>query len=216
MAALDVGHGEFGALALRAGLLPREDGVRELLAARPSRMSLPELRRYLTVPGGAGVEILSGIRERIEGDEPLPRPDEIDRSLYLLEQWYPVVVMDTAPTWTEPIGAVALAHADSLVLTVQAAGVDERALERAVTAVVDRGSARLAGAAVLAVVETSGARQSYAARRRIEAVRREMHAVVRIPYDPALSDASVRWGRLRRRTRAAFAALVDAVESTGG
>jgi MinD-like ATPase involved in chromosome partitioning or flagellar assembly len=216
VAALDAGRGEFGGLALRAGLLPRQDGVRELLASRPSRMALPELRRFLTVPGSAGLEILSGARDSLTGsDAPveLLRPEEIDRAMYLLEQWYQVVIIDTAPVWAQPAGAVALAHADSLVLVTQAAMVDDRAVDRALAAARERGGSALADGAVVAVVETTPARLSYSARRRIEAIRRDVHDVIRIPFDPALADQPARWSRLRRRTRAAFAAVGASIES---
>jgi MinD-like ATPase involved in chromosome partitioning or flagellar assembly len=213
--AVDACPDQCGPLATRAGLTGRGIGLRELVAADPPVSSLTELRRFLASSGPAGLEVLPGVHD-LAG--PGLSAEELAWALDVVERWFPIVIADGPPGWLQPVSATLLARADTLVVTARA-GSESTLAEDALTALATAGRSDLCAGAVVAVVETGPGRLGRLgglARRRSDSVGRlaeRVHAVVPIPFDPALTGgAAFTWQRLRRRTRAAFEALATAVE----
>ncbi|WP_049806852.1 MinD/ParA family ATP-binding protein [Pseudofrankia inefficax] len=130
--AVDACPDQGGPLADRAGVPGRGVGLREL-AATPSVGSLTEARRFLATAGDSGLEVLPGLRD-LTG--PGLTAAEAAWVVDLLERLFPTLVIDGPPGWTQPVPAVLLARADTVVLTARAEPVARNR----------RGLARTAGA----------------------------------------------------------------------
>ncbi|WP_157488688.1 hypothetical protein [Pseudofrankia sp. DC12] len=214
--AVDACPDQGGPLADRAGVPGRGVGLREL-AATPSVGSVTEARRFLATAGDSGLEVLPGLRD-LTG--PGLTAAETAWVVDLLERLFPTLVIDGPPGWTQPVPAVLLARADTVVLTARAepATRSRRALARpagpeptrfteagcvqdALTALASA-RADLPGGAVVVHVETTpgsagpaSARHAARARSRGGAADRPtlveaVYATVTIPYDPALAGGA--------------------------
>jgi MinD-like ATPase involved in chromosome partitioning or flagellar assembly len=219
VAAVDACPDQCGPLADRAGVPGRGVGLRELVAADPPVAALAEARRFLATVRPDGLEVLPGLRD-LTG--PGLTPAEVGWAVDLLERLFPAVVVDGPPGWTQPVPAVLLARADTVVVTARAprpgeppvAGCAQDALTALAAARPD-----LPAGGVVVLVETSPP-----ARGRLRAgagpgggvatdLVEPVHGVLTIPFDPALAgDAPVHWDRLRARTREAFELLAAVVD----
>jgi MinD-like ATPase involved in chromosome partitioning or flagellar assembly len=209
--AVDASPDQRGALAGRAGIGQPIFGIRDLVAARTSLTSLDDVRRFVVSGSAAGLEVLPGPRDLagpgLSGDEAAAAVDELAR-------WYPVVLVDAPPGWSQPVPARLIAAADVLLLVCRAGVGDLAAADDALTALARGGRADLASAPVVAVVATRPGRWSRRTRRRMERLADRVAAVVPVPYDPALADGRpFTWGRLRRRTRTSFDRLARALDT---
>jgi MinD-like ATPase involved in chromosome partitioning or flagellar assembly len=211
-------------------------GRREL-AATPSVASLAEVRRFLATAESSGLEVLPGLRD-LTG--PGLTAAEAAWVVDLLERLFPTVVVDGPPGWTQPVPAVLLARADTVVLTARAQPPTARgwrgltrptapeptrlteagAAQDALTALA-AARADLPACTVVVHVETTplagrpaprwpAARTSGAD---VPALVEAVHSAVTIPFDPALAGgAPLDWAELRPRTREAFALLAETVD----
>jgi MinD-like ATPase involved in chromosome partitioning or flagellar assembly len=207
--AVDAAPDQCGLLAHRVGLVPPGVGLRELAGARPPVSSLEDVRRYLASDRSGGLEVLAGLRDLVG---PGLQPEELAWALDLLGHWYPVVVADAPPGWSQPVPATLLARADQLVLTVRASETEIAGADDALTALAAAGRSDLAVTVIVAVVETYPSRLSRAARMRLDHLEDRAYITVPVPFDAALADSRpISWFRLRRRTRFAFQRLAGAV-----
>jgi MinD-like ATPase involved in chromosome partitioning or flagellar assembly len=210
--AIDACPDQGGPLADRAGVPGRGVGLRELALADPAVASLAEARRFLGTVGPAGLEVLAGLRD-LTG--PGLTPAEAAWAVDLLERLFPAVVVDGPPGWTQPVPAVLLARADTVVLTAKAGFTESGCAQDALTALA-AARADLPAGAVVVYVET--AQPPGRALRRVASpeqpeLAESVHAELTIPFDPALAGGGpVRWEQLRPRTQAAFEALAAAVD----
>ncbi|ONH29199.1 hypothetical protein BL253_17505 [Pseudofrankia asymbiotica] len=210
--AVDACPDQGGPLADRAGVPGRGVGLRELALADPPVASLAEARRFLGTVQPSGLEVLPGLRN-LTG--PGLTPAEAAWAVDLLERLFPAVVIDGPPGWTQPVPAVLLARADTVVLTAKAGFTEAGCAQDALTALA-AARADLPVGAVAVYVETAPA-PGRGLRRPVPAEQPELaepvHAVLTIPFDPSLADgAPMRWDRLRPRTQAAFEALAAMVD----
>ncbi|WP_462186896.1 MinD/ParA family ATP-binding protein [Frankia sp. CcWB2] len=207
--AVDASPDQSGLLAHRVGLMPPGVGLRELATARPPVSSLEDVRRFVASDGSGGLEVLAGLRD-LTGPGLLP--EELAWALDLLGHWYPVVVADAPPGWSQPVPATLLARADLVVLTIRAGETEIAGADDALTALAAAGRPDLAATVIVAVVETYPSRLSRGARLRLEHLEDRAYMTVPVPFDAALADSRpISWYRLRRRTRFAFQRLAGAV-----
>jgi MinD-like ATPase involved in chromosome partitioning or flagellar assembly len=234
--AVDACPDQGGPLADRAGVPGRGVGLREL-AATPSIASLAEVRRFLATAESSGLEVLPGLRD-LTG--PGLTAAEAAWVIDLLERLFPTVVVDGPPGWTQPVSAVLLARADTVVLTARAepsVGRGWRGLARPAapepTRLTEAGCAQDALTALAAVradlpactvvvhVETTPPANRPVPRRlaarspggEAAALVEAVHSAVTIPFDPALAGgAPLDWAQLRPRTREAFTLLAATVD----
>jgi len=229
VAAVDACPEQGGPLADRAGVPGRGVGLRELAATDPPVVSLAEARRFLGMVRPQGLEVLPGLRD-LTG--PGLTAAEAAWAVDLLERLFPAVIVDGPPGWTQPVPAVLLARADTVVLTARAGLTEAGCAQDALTALA-AARADLPAGAIVVHVETAPPsaagsaslmrRDSHGPRGRAsrrgaghepaEELLEPVHAVLTVPFDPALADgAPVHWDRLHPRTRAAFEALAAAVD----
>jgi hypothetical protein len=199
--AVDACPDQGGPLADRAGAPGRGVGLREL-AANPSVGSLTEVRRFLATAGDFGLEVLPGLRD-LTG--PGLTAAEAAWVVDLLERLFPTLVIDGPPGWTQPVPAVLLARADTVVLTARA--------EPATRA--RRGLARPAGPEPTPFTEAGAARDALTA---LAAARADLPSgavVVYVETTPgSAGPASSRSGaRARSRWRGGPAEPSAAVEA---
>ena len=230
--AIDACPDQGGPLADRAGVPGRGVGLRELAADR-SVASLAEARRFLATVESSGLEVLPGLRD-LTG--PGLTPAEAAWVVDLLERLFPAVVIDGPPGWTQPVPAVLLARADTVVLTARAEapaargrmvrrgpepGLSEAGCAQDALTALAAARADLPAGAIVVRVQTApsvGGRHGFlgraaGGREEPQALTEAVHASVTIPFDPALaSQAPVVWKRLRPRTQAAFTLLADLVD----
>jgi MinD-like ATPase involved in chromosome partitioning or flagellar assembly len=187
-------------------------GVRDLVYAGQAPASLTDLRRHLTSAGPTGLEVLPGVGE---AGHPGPTAEELWYALDILECWFPVVIVDAPPDWGRPPSAALLNRTDTLVVVMRA-GEPEPASVGRMLAGLDHAERRdLVAGCVVAMVEVTPPRLFGRPRRRPGRFAQDAHAVVAVPYDPALAGGRpFGWHRLRRRTRVAFEELAAAVESS--
>ncbi|MBL7501469.1 hypothetical protein I6A81_35475 [Frankia sp. CN7] len=210
--AVDACPDQGGPLADRAGVPGRGVGLRELAAADPRVASLAEVRRFLATAQPSGLEVLPGLRDLTA---PGLTPAEAAWAVDLLGRLFPVVVIDGPPGWTQPVPAVLLARADTVVLAAKAGLTEAGCAQDALTALA-AARADLPDGAVVVHVETTPSARNWArpAPAQPPALVEPVHAVVTIPYDPALAGGvPPRWDRLRSRTRAAFDELAEIVDA---
>jgi MinD-like ATPase involved in chromosome partitioning or flagellar assembly len=210
--AIDACPDQEHALPARAGLPDRGVGVRDMVYAGRTLASLADVRRYLASAGPTGLEVLPGVQDAAF---PGPTAEELRYALAILEYWFPVVIVDAPLEWGEPPSAALLARTDTLVVAMEVGDIEPEVVDTALDALESLGRGDLMTSCVVAVVETDPPRFPVW-RRRIRPGRfvQEAHAVVRVPYDPALAGGGpFTWPRLRRRTRAAFEELAAAVGS---
>lgn len=210
--AVDACPDQGGPLADRAGVPGRGVGLRELALADPPVASLAEARRFLGTVRPFGLEVLPGLRN-LTG--PGLTPAEAAWAVDLLERLFPAVVVDGPPGWTQPVPAVLLARADTVVLTAKAGPTEAGCAQDALTALAAaRGD--LPAGTVAVFVETApppsrGLRRPVS--REQPGLDEPVHAVLTIPFDPSLAGgAPVRWDRLHPRTQAAFEELAAVVD----
>ncbi|ABD12541.1 ATPases involved in chromosome partitioning-like [Frankia casuarinae] len=207
--AVDASPDQSGLLAHRVGLMSPGVGLRELATARPPVSSLEDVRRFVASDGSGGLEVLAGLRD-LTGPGLLP--EELAWALDLLGHWYPVVVADAPPGWSQPVPATLLARADLVVLTIRAGETEIAGADDALSALTAAGRPDLAATVIVAVVETYPSRLSRGARLRLEHLEDRAYMTVPVPFDAALADSRpISWYRLRRRTRFAFQRLAGAV-----
>jgi MinD-like ATPase involved in chromosome partitioning or flagellar assembly len=213
VAAVDACPDQNGSLAARAGGGRSTAGIRDLVAARGTLTSLAEVRRFLVTGPTAGLAVLPGL-----GDLGGPglTADEAGSAVEELARWYPVVLVDAPPGWSQPVPARLIGEADALLLVCRAATADLAAADSALTALRQAGRADLAGTSVVAVVATRPGRWSHDARRQMASLGGYVASVVGVPYDASLADGrACSWNRLRRRTRNAFDHLATALDGAG-
>jgi hypothetical protein len=206
-----------GPLADRAGVPGRAVGVRELVAADPPVVAYGEARRFLATARPSGLEVLPGLRD-LTG--PGLTAAEVAWAVDLLERLFPAVVVDGPPGWTQPVPAVLLARADTVVLTAKVdrpgqpsvAGSARDALTALASARAD-----LPASTVVVLVETvpPDARVWWRPPGDQDPVDlvEPVHAVLTVPFDPVLVGGQpLDWERLRPRTREAFELLAEIVD----
>jgi len=229
--AIDACPDQGGPLADRAGVPGRGVGLRELAADR-SVASLAEARRFLATAESSGLEVLPGLRD-LTG--PGLTPAEAAWVVDLLERLFPAVVIDGPPGWTQPVPAVLLARADTVVLTARAEapaargwrarrrpepGLSEAGCAQDALTALAAARADLPAGAIVVRVQTApsvSGRHGFLGRaaghEEPPALVEAVHATVSIPFDPALAgQAPVVWKQLRPRTQAAFTLLADLVD----
>lgn len=211
--AVDACPDQNGSLAARAGGGETTAGIRDLVAARGALTSLTEVRRFLVTGPSTALAVLPGLGDL---DGPGLTPDEAGGAVEELARWYPVVLVDAPPGWSQPVPARLIGGADALLLVCRATTADLTAAESALTALRQAGRADLAGTSVVAVVAARPGRLSHGTRRQITRLGGHVASVVAVPYDSSLAEGRpCSWNRLRRRTRTAFGNLAAALDGAG-
>jgi MinD-like ATPase involved in chromosome partitioning or flagellar assembly len=205
IAAVDACAGPYGTLAARVGLPPDRPGIRDLVRNWSALYSLTDVRTFVAGGERVGVEVLDGVRDLAAA--PLAA-DELRRAVGVLCRWYPLVVLDAPPGWTDPVAAVALSACDALVLVVRATPADLTTACDALTALTLRGQGELAAATAAAVVAPRPGRWPAATREAADRLAARVRELVPVPYDVQLADGEAfDFGALRPRTRRAFMRL---------
>ncbi|BCW73461.1 chromosome partitioning protein ParA [Arthrobacter sp. NicSoilB8] len=160
--------------------------------------------------------------ENEEGDHEVTA-DEVDIAHQVLTRYYRLVVMDSGNTARAANWRRMIDHTNQLVVPVTAIEDRAEAARLTLQTLESRGGhdAELARGAVVIVSESTDAKRSMSGealkRAKDEALRIAdgfapfVHAVVRIPYDPALVNGPIRYEALQPATQRAWLAAAAAV-----
>ncbi|MDH4148052.1 MAG: AAA family ATPase [Acidimicrobiia bacterium] len=210
VAALDGDPGA-GSLGRRVGP-PAERPVRALLSPGSGVRSHGQLRAHL-VRTATRLDVLAP-------EEPAPGADglgvpEVRHLVGLLDHYYDLIVLDTAPDLTRPVAATLVDEADQLVVVVPSALDGARAAAATLDWLAGTGRAALARGAI--AVLNSVPSQPPVDVDRLEAYfARRCGTVLRVPWDPLLAaGGTVVPEDLAAPTRRAYRRLAAIVVASG-